>query len=337
MEVCRSGLGRMLRNLVHPLHRDGQQVQHAEVDEVPAHGFIQAGGHQQEGEELHHVQPPLQKHGAAHHGDGADADLQYQLGRNDERSLTQLRADGFLLHIVDLLLQFRQIRSLRVAALQIAGYLDELLHGVVQPHLGSRLTANEMGLYFFRRRHDEDGDGDRPHRCQGHLPFVKEKPYCDQRRGDQAPVELRDLVGGGVLQGLGIRHDGIRQVRQILFPEERQGELSQFFRQGDAAFPGLNVGCKEGGVVLPVVRKIDQHQAKCRKKQIVNPSSGGCAGEIRPGECEQQPYGRHQGDIRDGHRRDRFEHIRRAFFRQREPLHQILLHTASPTFQLTAF
>ena len=66
----------------------------------------------------------------------------------DTPALAQFRTDGFLFHIVDFAVQLRQICVLRIAAFQVAGGLDELLHGVVQPHLGSRLPADEMRLHL---------------------------------------------------------------------------------------------------------------------------------------------------------------------------------------------
>ena len=146
-EFRRSGLGRVLRDLVHPPHGDGQQVQHAQIDQVGAHGLIQAGSRQQEGKELHDVQPPLQKQHASDQGHRADPDPQNQLGRNDEGRLAQLRTNGLFLHVVDPAVQLGQVSVLGVAAFQVPGQLDKLLHGVVEPHLGFRLTADEMGLH----------------------------------------------------------------------------------------------------------------------------------------------------------------------------------------------
>ena len=53
--------------------------------------------------------------GAADNGDRADADLQQQLGQDDENRLSQHRADGFLLHDVDLLLQLGEIKSFLIS------------------------------------------------------------------------------------------------------------------------------------------------------------------------------------------------------------------------------
>ena len=194
-----------------------------------------------------------------------------------------------------------------------------------------------MSLYFPRRRDDENGDRDRPDSCQGHFPFIEEQSDTDQYRGSQAAVELGDLVGRGVLQGFGVCHDGVCQVRQILFPEEGQGQFPQFFRQGYPPLSGFDVGREEGGVILPVIREEDQNQAGSREQQVIHPASGCRAVQVIPGKREQEPDRRHQGDVRERDGKNRFGHIRGAFFCQGKPFHQVPFHASSPTFQLTAF
>ena len=131
-----SCLGGTIGDLVHSFHRNRQQVQHTEIDQIAAHGLIQAGSHQQEGEEFHYIQPALQKQCTADDGHRADTDLQNQLRGYNESGLAEFRTDGFFLHIIDSVVQLCQIAVLCVAALQIPRGFDEFLHGVVQLHFG---------------------------------------------------------------------------------------------------------------------------------------------------------------------------------------------------------
>ena len=110
-----------------------------------------------------------------------------------------------------------------------------------------------------------------------------------------------------------IGHDDARQIGQVLFPEEGQGQPPQLFRQRNAPHPAFGIGCEIGRVILDVGCPKNQKQAYGNSGGVKHDP----AMRHRPAhqvvhEKIQKRYRQHEHQIGQGTGQERLDHIIRA-------------------------
>ena len=128
-----------------------------------------------------------------------------------------------------------------------------------------------------------------------------------------------------------VAHDRVRQIRQILFPEEGQRDLPHLLRQGNAAHAALYIRRQKCGVILNPGRPEDKYQARQNPDDIErNPASSQFSVHRIENELVQQPNRYHKRYILQHTRQTALDHIDRALSRQCKPFLQFLYHASAP-------